>query len=39
MSLWRGDERVSPDLIRASQYVALLVISILVLWIAVAMGG
>jgi fumarate reductase subunit C len=38
MVLWRGEERVSPTLIVASNYVAWVVISVIVAGIALAAG-
>lgn len=38
MVVWRGEERVSPTLIAGSNYVAWLVVSSLVAWIALRAG-
>jgi fumarate reductase subunit C len=36
MPVWRGEEKVSPSLIIASNYVAWLVVSVFVAWFALA---
>jgi fumarate reductase subunit C len=39
MAIWRGEERVSADLIRGSQYVTWILVTIAVAWLALGTGG
>jgi fumarate reductase subunit C len=38
MAIWRGEERVSPALLVSSQYVAFLILSAVVAWIAIGLS-
>jgi fumarate reductase subunit C len=38
VAVWRGEERVSASLLVSSQYVALLIVSALVAWIAIGLS-